>query len=162
MEKRTALIWILVFSIAGTLFAGYLSVTKLLLGYCPLKEPCPLVFGLPACVYGLVMYLAILAISIILLSAGSYADARAKTKTRSQAKAGKGEGAGSKGLVDALFTVSFIGIVFAIYSAIEEIFYSACPGGCSYSLLIPTCIYGLVMYCAILAFTTRLMKKQPD
>ena len=56
---------ILVFAIAGVIFSGFLSVTSLFLGFCPLNEGCPLILGLPACLYGLGLFTAILILHLL-------------------------------------------------------------------------------------------------
>lgn len=67
MSQRTALFIILGIGIAGLLFSGYLSFNELFLNP-TLKCAIPgtksgTVFGIPACVYGFVMYLTIVIIS---------------------------------------------------------------------------------------------------
>ena len=131
MNRKTAIITIFIFSILGTLFAGYLTFTKLILGVCPLKEPCPFILGEPACVYGLVLYVILLVTSSILLCK------KERDRIREY----------------AIFWVSIAGILFALYSTYLEIFTIRCPGGCSYSLLLPTCIYGLTMFLLIFIFS---------
>jgi len=139
--RETKSLWtIFVFAIAGFLFAGYLTFTKLLLGYCPLKEPCPVIFGQPACVYGLVLFTIILLSTIFLLFCK-------KSFVHSH-----------NFLKEIVFWVSFFGILFALYSTYLELFAVKCPGGCQYSLLIPTCIYGLIFYMFIFIFSTKLKK----
>ena len=64
MNKQLSLKIILGISIAGLLFSGYLSYTELFQKTCPLGG-CSFVLGLPACVYGFVMYLALFVISLI-------------------------------------------------------------------------------------------------
>jgi uncharacterized membrane protein len=63
MNQRTSLKIILVIAIAGILFSGYLSFNELFKGICPLG--CTSVFNLPACVYGLIMYLIVFIISLL-------------------------------------------------------------------------------------------------
>lgn len=58
MDKNTSLKVILGISVVGMLFSGYLSYDELTEKVCPLGG-CSYVLGLPACVYGLVMYLAV-------------------------------------------------------------------------------------------------------
>lgn len=69
MKKETALKVIFVISIVGMLFSGYLSYTELFAGFCGASKlgmgSCTNVFQIPACVYGLVMYLIIFIISIV-------------------------------------------------------------------------------------------------
>jgi len=69
MKKERALKIILIISIAGMLFSGYLSYTELFAGFCGSAElgmgQCTNVFYIPACVYGFFMYLAVLIISLV-------------------------------------------------------------------------------------------------
>jgi len=69
MQSRTALLTILIISIVGIIFSGYLSYTELFAGFCGASElgmgSCTNVFQVPACVYGLVMYLAVFIFSLI-------------------------------------------------------------------------------------------------
>lgn len=64
MKKQTALKIILIISIAGLLFSGYLSYSELFAKACPLGS-CTSVKGIPACVYGFFMYLVLLIVSIL-------------------------------------------------------------------------------------------------
>ena len=69
MKKETALKIIFIISIAGMLFSGYLSYTEIFAGFCGASYlgmgNCSNVFQIPACVYGLVMYLLVFVISLI-------------------------------------------------------------------------------------------------
>ena len=65
MKKQTALKAVLVISIAGMLFSGYLSYGELVQQSCPLGGGCSAVFGIPACVYGFVMYAVVFVISLL-------------------------------------------------------------------------------------------------
>ena len=64
MKPKTALKAILGISIAGILFSGYLSYTELFRGTCPLGG-CSYMLGLPVCVYGLVMYIAVFIVALL-------------------------------------------------------------------------------------------------
>jgi uncharacterized membrane protein len=64
MKKQTALIVILILAIAGLLFSGYLSYSELFKSTCALGS-CTSVSGVPACVYGFIMYLALFIIALI-------------------------------------------------------------------------------------------------
>lgn len=64
MMKNKALKIILFFNIAGALFSGFLTVQKLTTNTCILGEACQKVGPLPACAYGLIIYLIILITSI--------------------------------------------------------------------------------------------------
>jgi hypothetical protein len=132
MQKKRGL-WInFIFSLIGVLFAGYLSYGKLISGTCPISEGCTMLFGLPVCIYGLVMFGVLLVLSGLMLF----------RKTSEQ---------GVKRLTNGLLVVSALGILFSLYYSIIELFLTPCLGGvCKYSLLLPSCTYGLVMYIVIL------------
>ena len=69
MKKQTALTILLIISIMGLLFSGYLSYGELIVDECYSDAlgmgECAVVQGLPACVYGFIMYLCVFIISII-------------------------------------------------------------------------------------------------
>ena len=69
MKKDLSLKIIFIISIAGLLFSGYLSYTELFAGFCGAEQlgmgSCTNVAGIPACVYGLVMYLGVFVISLL-------------------------------------------------------------------------------------------------
>jgi len=65
MKKQTALKTILGISVAGILFSGYLSYYELFRKFCPVGGGCSNLLGLPVCVYGLIMYIAVLVIAIL-------------------------------------------------------------------------------------------------
>lgn len=65
MKKQTALKILFWISLAGVLFSGYLSYTEIFQQSCAIGSCSAKVFTLPSCVYGLVMYLAGLIVSII-------------------------------------------------------------------------------------------------
>jgi uncharacterized membrane protein len=64
MKKEGALKAILVISLAGMLFSGYLSYTEIFRGVCSMGT-CSSVASIPACVYGFVMYLVVFVISLL-------------------------------------------------------------------------------------------------
>jgi len=65
MKKQIALKILFWISLVGVLFSGYLSYTEIFQEVCALGTCSTTVFTIPSCVYGFVMYLAILIISII-------------------------------------------------------------------------------------------------
>ena len=67
-DKTLALKIILGISITGLLFSGYLSYTELVQKICPLGG-CSNMLGLPVCIYGFVMYLAVLVVATFGLKA---------------------------------------------------------------------------------------------
>ena len=64
MRSKNALTIISVISAIGVLFSGYLTFTELSAQTCGLGG-CQAILGLPTCMYGLVMYLAVLVISLL-------------------------------------------------------------------------------------------------
>lgn len=64
VKKQLALQIILVISIAGLLFSGYLSYTELFQKVCAFGG-CQDLLGLPVCVYGFIMYLAVFVLSLL-------------------------------------------------------------------------------------------------
>ena len=64
MESKTALKTILVISVLGILFSGYLSYFELAKQVCVFGG-CTSVAGVPACFYGFVMYSIIFVISLL-------------------------------------------------------------------------------------------------
>jgi len=65
MRKECALKIILIISIAGMLFSGYLSYSELFKGSCLFGGNCTSVASIPACVYGFFMYLIVFIISLL-------------------------------------------------------------------------------------------------
>lgn len=106
--------WIILFSIVGVGFSGFLSFTNFFLGFCPLIEGCPLILGVPACLYGLGFFVALLALALL--------DKR------------------------SVVYVALAGVAFSVYSTFIELLIP----GLSYSLGLPSCVYGLVLYLIIL------------
>ena len=65
MKERRALKIIFWISLVGMLFSGYLSYSEIFAGVCAIGGGCSSVAGLPACVYGFVMYSVLLIVSIL-------------------------------------------------------------------------------------------------
>jgi len=133
--KKTNLKIILIFSLIGLLFSGYLTFTKLFVGSCPLKEGCPIFLGYPACYFGFLFFLILFILSIIAF----------KNNIK---------------IVKIIFYISLLAIIFATYSTIKEYTIPSCLNGkCEYSLLLPTCVYGLIMYLVIFINSIIYLKK---
>lgn len=66
MKKDIFIKAILIISVAGVLFSGYLSYTEIFKKVCTLGG-CSYVLGAPACVYGLVMYACVLVLASLAL-----------------------------------------------------------------------------------------------
>ncbi len=125
--RRSFLKWILYLSIAGVLFAGYLTFSKLIRGVCSFGESCPFLWGHAVCVYGLILFSIVLISTITLLITPS--DKLAKPLL--------------------LFT-SVLGVLFSGYYAYQEVFNPICGDLCVYKLGLPTCIYGFIVFVAVL------------
>ena len=70
MKKQTALKIIFGLAVAGVIFSGYLSYSEIFRKVCVIGGGCSItLLNLPSCVYGFVMYLAVLTFAIIGLKA---------------------------------------------------------------------------------------------
>ena len=69
MNKESALKIICWIAVLGMAFSGYLSYTELFAQSCPVNGGCSMVGGIPACVYGFVMYAIVLIIGVLGLKA---------------------------------------------------------------------------------------------
>ncbi len=110
-------------SLAGVLFSGYLIFSKLFVGSCPLNEGCSYFLGYPSCYFGFAFFVTLLVLSLL-------------------------------NKLKALQIIAALAIIFAIYSTYIDLAFPRCPGGvCRYTLLLPTCVYGLAMYLGIYIFS---------
>lgn len=132
MKKDAYVNTLIIFSVIGVLFSGYLTLGGLITGACPISGECPYFLGYPACDYGLIMFLILFVSSLFVK----------KTKTALQ----------------TAYYVSLLGILFAGYFSIVELL--RCLKGCSFKLLLPTCVYGLIMYIVIFAISVILSKNR--
>ena len=132
MKQKDAINIILLVSLLGVAFSGYLTLGTVLVGSCPLSGECPYFLGYPACDYGLIMFLIIFSSSVAFL----------KTKYNPDT------------LIKIILFVSIIGIIFSGYFSITELL-NPRP---SYTLLLPSCVYGLAMY-VIIAFYALKVKR---
>ena|SRR3989344_183389 len=130
---------IFIFSVAGLLFAGYLSGIKFFSGSCALGESCPYFMGYPACYFGFIMYASLTVLSGLMLW---------KKIKLTQALSG-------------ITIVSFLGILFAGYFTLQELPVLFEQGLSAYVLGLPTCALGLIFYITIfkLSIFARFKKK---
>lgn len=122
-----------VLTVAGLLFSGYLSGTKLLSGTCAFNEPCPYFLGLPACYIGFVMFVALTFVAV----------------------QGRRGGLSSDRALTYLFRLSIIGTAFAGYLVIPEVAGWVQYGFSATTLGLPSCVYGLIVYLAVLTLVIR-------
>ena len=123
---------ILYLSIAGVLFAGYLTISKMLAGVCAFGESCPFLWAHPVCIYGLIIFFTIMLSTITLLL--HPADKLAR---------------------NSLLYMSILGVLFSGFYSYQEIFNPICGNFCHYQLGLPTCIYGFVVFLAVLFFVIK-------
>lgn len=128
---------ILALSVAGTLFAGYLSSGKFFSDTCILDTSCSYFFGYPTCYYGFVMYVAMLLFTLLALMTLKY----------------------QKHALLGVFGVSIAGILFSGYYSIIEIL-PMFKTGIVYALGLPTCAYGLVVYVAIAVLAYKMLNNE--
>lgn len=126
-------------SLAGTLFAGYLSGVKLLSKSCAFGESCPLFLGYPACYFGFAIFASLLAVS-------GWALAQKRTDAAP---------------VKALLALSALGTAFAGSFVVAEIASWVAAGSIAlYGLGFPTCVYGLLFYVLLLILSARALLRR--
>lgn len=123
-------------SLAGTLFAGYMSGIKLFTQTCAFNETCPYFMGYPACWVGFGMFFIMFIVAIVGLSKKISELAVRKT----------------------LSFVSLLGIIFSGRYVVEEIALLIKQGYSHYALGLPTCAYGLIFYIIIFAISIDCCK----
>jgi hypothetical protein len=126
-----------IIGLAGVLFSGYLSGVKYFTSVCAFNEPCPYFLGYPACWYGLGMFLTIFVISVL----GIFKIVSNKSEI----------------LIAKL--ISSIGIIFAGYFTIPEIGKLFSGEHLDYTLILPTCAYGLIFYILIFALSVSVSRE---
>ncbi|MEI7718809.1 MAG: hypothetical protein WCI72_02990 [archaeon] len=131
-KKVLSLFWL---ALAGVLFSGYLTYTKLFSGTCALNEGCSYFMGLPTCLFGFLLFSAIFIITIVALFA--------KTHYRR-----------------TIGTISFCGILFSGFFSIYEIFFAPLNmfNGATYTLGLPSCAYGFLMFIIVFFIAMKKVK----
>ena len=118
---------LLILSLGGLAFSGYLSAVKLFTKTCAFNESCPYFLGYPACYYGFTMYLLLTIFSALMVT------------DKLEIK---------KSLM-SIGVVSFLGVIFAGYFTFKELPVMLEKGLKAYILGLPTCALGLIFYTAI-------------
>jgi len=137
MTARTYLKWSTFLSLGGTLFAGYLSAVKIVTQTCAFGESCPYFLGYPSCWYGFAMFLTLFVLATLGLS-GRLSEART-----------------AKGLL----WISALGTAFAGSFVVQEVYGWISAGSVTfYGFGLPTCVYGLVFYVAVLALSWKFLR----
>jgi len=125
-------------SLAGFLFAGFLSSVRFVSETCAFNEPCPYFLGFPACYTGFILF----AIMFIVSAVACLIESK-KTWSRS-----------------TNMVISLFGVLFAGYFVIIELppFFNNVVEG--YDLGLPTCLYGFVFFVAIAIVSFIPLKKK--
>lgn len=134
-DQKTYLRWSLGLTAAGSLFSGYLSGVRLFTGSCAFNESCPFFLGYPACWYGFAMFASMLGVSVAALLGQVQPEPAAK----------------------AIGGISFVGSIFAGHFVLAEFVTWLASRNQSYQLALPTCVYGLVFYIAILTLSVWVL-----
>ncbi len=127
--KGTRTAFILGASVAGALFAGYMSAVKLFSGACAFNEACPLFLGHPSCYFGFLLFLVLAFVSFAhryYVRCASYA-------------------------LPTVRAVSFFGVLFAGYFTLGELPLLFAQGLSAYVLGLPTCALGFIFFLLIFA-----------
>ncbi len=136
MEKAVKnILWL---SIAGTLFSGYLSATKLFSSSCAFNEPCPSFFGYPACYVGFLLFLSLFITSLC-----------GVLRKRESSK------------IKTLLILSTIGTLFSGYYVLDELLNWLNAGEIQlYTLGLSTCMYGFVFFLLVFIISYNNFKKR--
>jgi uncharacterized membrane protein len=126
----------LILSAGGTAFSGYLSAVKFFSKTCAFNEGCPYFLGYPACYFGFALFVTLLVIAGV-------ANMQALT---------------SRAAKQATMAVSAAGVIFSGSFVIQEIGLWMAGTAPRYTLLLPTCAYGLVFYAAMLVIAALSYK----
>ncbi len=128
--------WAFGLTLAGSLFAGYMSAVKLFSETCAFNETCPYFFGYPACWIGFGMFF-IMFLTTIFGLAKKLSDCTVKK---------------------ILSFISLLGIIFAGRFVVDEFNLWLEQGSLNYSLILPTCAYGLIFYIIIFVISINCQK----
>jgi uncharacterized membrane protein len=134
LKRFAALKIIAACALGGTAFAGYLTFFKYITGTCALGESCPYVLGLPACIYGFALFLAMAAVAVAALLR-------------------RIEDSWPERVIQ---TVGIAGTAFALWLTYQDLGPWLSSGG-SYTLILPSCFYGLIFYVVVLTLATKLV-----
>ena len=140
MSPRTYFNWSSALALGGTLFAGYLSGVKIVTKNCAFGETCPYFLGYPSCWYGFAMFAALLVLALL-----------GRSGKLPERKAAKG-----------LLAVAALGTVFAGSFVVQEVSAWFAAGRVAlYGFGLPTCVYGLVFYVALLILSAAYLRRKP-
>ena len=134
MSIRPSPTVLLLLSLAGVTFSGYLSLRLYTTNSCAFDESCPVVGGIPACYVGLAFFLTLAFIQLAVLR---------RRITLVQA-------------LGASVLIAATGVVFAGYASATELqaWWLADSG---YGLGLPTCFYGAVFFALVLGVALAML-----
>lgn len=127
---------IFVLGIAGLLFSGYLSATKLFSGTCAFNESCPYFFGFLACYIGFFIFLLITVVGGLHVC-----------KMINGAIANK-----------IVLPLASVGVLYAGYFTVGEIPALLRGEVSQFVFGIPTCAWGFLFYVVLVVVSFRLQK----
>lgn len=128
---------LLLLSLSGFLFSGYLSGVKFFTAQCAFGETCPLFLGYPACYFGFFMFDALVLASVLLVFSRMP----------------------RRYLHGALTIVSGVGVVFAGSFTLRELPLLFTQGVSAYVFGLPTCALGLIFFFCIFCISLSLWRK---
>ncbi len=139
MKRSTVYTFILVFAVLGLIISGYLTYYNLLGPGCHQAViscgPAPVkIFGLPNCVYGFIMYLAVAALAVVGL-------------VKKQP---------SRRVLTAEVVLGVVGSLFAASLSVYELWIVKTAAG-----QLPACIYGFFLYLGVLIVSGLGLREKP-
>jgi uncharacterized membrane protein len=130
--------WIIpLLALAGVLFAGYLSFSKIILKQCALNEGCNYILGIPTCVIGFVLFLLIFLLAVLRLRDSTVG--------------------GFKKYSRYIHWTAGIGVLFSGYYSIIDVFFPVIPG-LNYQLILPSCVYGFFVFVIVFVLNAYYSK----
>ena len=135
---------IILLSIGGVLFSGYLSAVKLFSHSCAIDTGCSYFLGYPTCYYGFAIFTLIL-LAALANKFCSWGGQKMKTAR-----------------LHALRTFAAIGIIFSTYFSAIEIWQMISKKMVYGALIMPTCFYGLIFYIWVFVLAMRIKNKSSE
>lgn len=127
----------LIISGAGLILSSYITIIKFATNTCVFNEPCPTVFGIPACYFGFSFFLALFFLAII-----SFSTSRSL-----------------KRMAVYQIVVSGLSFIFALYFTIP-LLGSFKEGITFYTLGLPSCVYGMLFSGVVLLIAIKWCLKK--
>ncbi len=135
---------IILLSIGGLLFSGYLSAVKLFSKTCAIDTGCSYFLGYPTCYYGFAIFALIFASAL----ANKFCSWGGKKMATAR--------------LHALRSFAGVGIAFSAYWSFIEIGKMISEKIIYGALVLPTCFYGLLVYIAVFYLSFKLKAEHKD